>query len=303
MLEAHMDTVGEPDEPIEVRRSEGRLYGRGACDTKGSCAAMLAALARLAAQPRGRPTVVFAATVDEESGMAGSARLLEHAPRPDAAIVGEPTSLRPVRVHNGVVRVAVVARGEPAHTSKAHLGVNAVSAAARAITALEREVGAALAERAHPLAGPALLTAAMVRGGVAPNVVPARCEVQLDRRLAPGETAEAALGEIDAVLGRLRADGDDVSLDEPWVTLEPVETAEDHALVRAAEAATGARAEGAPYATDACRLSGAGGVPCVVLGPGSIDQAHTPDEWVALEEVERAVKLYERLVRALAEGS
>jgi acetylornithine deacetylase len=302
MLEAHMDTVPEADEPIEVRREGGRLRGRGSCDTKGSLAAMLAAVAALAGEDGPRPAIVFAATVDEESGMKGAERLLEHAPRPDAAVVGEPTSLVPVRVHNGVVRVALVARGRPAHTSKAHLGVNAVSAAARAIAAIEGEVGTGLADRAHPLAGPALLTASMVRGGVAPNVVPERCEVQLDRRLAPGETAEDALAELDAVLERLRAGGDDVRLDAPQIALPPVETPQDDLVVRAAEAAIGTAAAGAPYTTDASRLSGSGGVACVVLGPGSIDQAHTPDEWVPLEEVERAVGLYVALARRFAQS-
>lgn len=303
MLEAHMDTVPEGDEPIEVRREDGRLLGRGTCDTKGALAAMVAAVATLAAEDGPRPTVVLAATVDEEAGMTGAEHLLEHAPRPDAAVVGEPTSLLPVRVHNGVLRVAIVARGRQAHTSKAHLGVNAVSAAARVIAAIEADVGAGLADRAHPLAGPALLTASMVRGGVASNIVPERCEVQLDRRLAPGETADDALAELEAVLERLRADGDDVRLDTPQIALPPVETPEGDAVVRAAEAAIGTAAGGAPYTTDASRISGTGGVPCLVLGPGSIDQAHTPDEWVPLEEVERAVELYVGLARRFAEGA
>ncbi len=292
LLESHMDTVPQPATPIPVRREDGRLIGRGACDTKASGAAMVAALAQLAASDEPHATVIFAATVDEESGQRGSGALLEHLPRVDGAVIGEPTSLRPVRVHNGVMRLALTAHGTPAHTSHAHRGDNAISAAARAITSLETHVR----PRSHELAGPALLTAAVIRGGTAVNVVPERCEVLLDRRLGPAEAPEEALAEIDAALEG--CDGD-VRREEPFLALRGADTDAGHPLVRAAEEASGAPAEGAAYCTDAARLNGEGGIPFVVLGPGSIEQAHTVDEWVALDEVRRAVDVYARIARTL----
>jgi acetylornithine deacetylase/succinyl-diaminopimelate desuccinylase-like protein len=294
LFESHMDTVPQPESPIPVRRTGGRLTGRGSCDTKASGAAMVAALAELAAGREPHATVVFAATVDEESGQRGAAALLEHLPHVDGAVVGEPTCLRPVRVHNGVLRLALTARGRAAHTSHAHHGVNAISAAARAVAALDAEVR----PRSHELAGPALLTSAVIRGGTAVNVVPDRCEVLLDRRLGPGEPPAEAIAEIDAVIEARRRAGDDVRREEPTLALAGAETAAGHPLVRVAEEAAGAAPEGAAYCTDAATLSGVGGLPFVVLGPGDIEQAHTEDEWVALDEVRRAVDVYAGIARS-----
>ncbi len=307
LLEAHLDTVPQPREPIAVHRAAGRLYGRGACDAKGSLSAMIAALARLASRTV-HPTVVFGAVMDEEVLMTGSRALLRQLPPIDGAIVGEPTSLVPVRTHNGLVRFRIVARGRPAHTSRSHLGVNAVAIAARVVVAIEEELGPRLAARVNPLVGPALITPAVIHGGSAVNLVPEWCTIEVDRRLAPREDPAEALREVDQLLEVFRARGDDVVREEPTTTHPGIETSSEHPLVRAAERAASAvhgqpiLARGVPYGTDAANLSGVGGIPCVVLGPGSIDQAHSADEWVALDEVERAVELYVRVVDELAAG-
>lgn len=306
LLEAHLDTVAQPRNGLPIRRADGRLYGRGACDTKGSAAAMVAALARLAAIDD-RPTVVFAGAVDEEVAMAGSAALVGQLPQVDGAIVGEPTSLLPVRVHNGLARFRIVARGRAAHTSRAHLGVNAVATASRAVLAIQDRLVPVLQARTHPLAGPALATAAVIRGGVASNLVPDWCELDVDRRIAPGEDPDDALREIDALLDELRSAGDELEREAPSILLPAVETPADHPLVRVTEAAAAAvlgravTAGGVPYGTDASNLWGLGRIPCVVLGPGSIDQAHTEDEWVSLGEVEQATEIYVEAVRRFAE--
>jgi acetylornithine deacetylase len=301
LLEAHMDTVAQPRVALAVSRRDGRVIGRGACDTKGSAAAMVAAMARIAALPD-PPTVVFAATADEEVGMTGARSLVDQLPPVDAAIVGEPTSLLPMRVHNGLLRFRIVARGRAAHTSRAHLGVNAVAAAARAVLTIQDDLVPRLQARAHPLAGPALATAATISGGVAPNLVPEWAAVGVDRRIAPGEDPEAALAELDALLDVLRARGDDLTREDPEIEHPPVETPADHPLVALAESVVGAElgravtAGGVPYGTDASCLSGIGGIPCVILGPGSIDQAHTDDEWVPADEVVAAARIYESIV-------
>lgn len=307
LLEAHLDTVAMPEGGLTVRIESGRLTGRGSCDTKGSCAAMVGALALLAERGAERPTVMLAGAVDEEVAMAGSRALLEQLPRVDAAVIGEPTSLVPVRVHNGLARFRIVARGRSAHSSRAHLGINAISAAARAVTALDR-LTPRLHARAHPLTGPALLMAGVIDGGVAPNVVPDRCEILCDRRLAPGERAEDALDEIDDVLRELKETGAEIVREDPSILLPAVETRAEHPLVRAAESAAATvlgrhePAGGAPYGTDGSNLAGLGGIPCVVLGPGSIDQAHSQDEWVRMEEVEQAARIYAELASNFANG-
>jgi acetylornithine deacetylase/succinyl-diaminopimelate desuccinylase-like protein len=306
LFEAHLDTVPTPTGGIPVREEGRRLFGRGTCDTKGSLAAMIAAAGRLAELSGPRPTLVVAGVADEEYVMRGAAALPSQIPPVDGVVIGEPTSLAPVRAHNGFIRVRVQVGGRTAHSSKAHLGVNAIVHAARVVTALDDRLGERLRGRPHALTGPALLSPTMVSGGVAPNIVPDRCEVMFDRRLAPDESAAVALAEIDEVLDRLRADGVVVRLDEPIVALPGMETGQELPIVRAAEQAVAdtlgrpVPAHGVTYSTDACFLSGTAGLPCVVLGPGSIDQAHTDDEWVDLDEVATAVDVYVALALSLA---
>lgn len=306
-LEAHLDTVPTPPGGIPVRVEGRRLHGRGACDTKGTLVSMIGAVQRLAASGGRRPTVLVVGAVDEEYVMQGAAALLDQLPPVDGVVVGEPTSLVPVRAHNGFIRVRAHVHGRPAHSSKAHLGENAILGASRVLLQLDDEVGAALRDRSHPLTGPALLTATMIEGGVAPNIVPDRCSIWLDRRLAPGEDPRQALAEIDAVFARRRDAGDRVELDEPLISLPGLETEPADPFVLAIERAVGAAlgvprtSEGVTYSTDACYLNGHGGIPCVVLGPGSIDQAHTADEWVDLDEVVRGVDVFHELLLAAAD--
>lgn len=305
-LEAHLDTVPTPPGGIPVRREGRRLYGRGSCDTKGSLASMIGAVHRLAQRRGPRPTVLVVGAVDEEYVMKGAAALLEQLPPVDGVVVGEPTSLVPVRAHNGFIRLRAHVHGRPAHSSKAHLGVNAILGGARLLLALDEEVGTPLRDRPHPLTGPALLTATMIDGGIAPNVVPDHCGISLDRRLAPGERPETALAEIEAVLDRLRAEGHEVALDQPLIALPGLETPASDPFVAAIERAVQDAlhrtqpAEGVTYSTDACYLNGHGGLPCVVMGPGSIDQAHTADEWVDLDEVIAGVDVYAALLELAA---
>lgn len=302
VLEAHLDTVPGDVSPAAVRREGRRLYGRGTCDTKGSLAAMIAAVAKLALTDEPRPAVIIAGVMDEEFVMRGAAALIDELPEVVGVVVGEPTSLRPVRANNGFIRVYAHAHGRAAHSSKAHLGSNAIVTAARGITALDDTLGESLRHRTHPLTGPALLTATMISAGIAPNVVPDHCAVCFDRRLSPDEDPADALRAIEEVLQEVTQDDARIVLDEPIVALPGMDTPADHPLVRAAEEAVAAvlgeraPAGGVTYSTDGCHLSGRGNLPCLVYGPGSIDQAHTDDEWIDLDEVVAAVDVYAELV-------
>jgi acetylornithine deacetylase/succinyl-diaminopimelate desuccinylase-like protein len=303
LFEAHLDTVPAPQHKVIVHREARRLHARGSCDTKGSLAAMLAAVEQLSRESGPRPTLVVAGVVDEEFIMRGAELLLDQIGPVVGTVVGEPTSLVPVRAHNGFIRVRLQVHGKSAHSSKAHLGKNAILGAAQVVTALEARVGQRLQHRHHHLAGPALLTPTMVQGGIAPNVVPDRCELWFDRRLSPGEEPATALAEIDEVLNHLRAEGTEVDRDQPIVSLPGVETPANHPLVAATERAVGAvtgkheAATGVTYSTDACFLARSGETPFIVLGPGSIDQAHTDDEWIDLDELVQAVDVYAEVVR------
>lgn len=306
LFEAHMDTQPVPGwtrDPFGAEREGTRLYGRGSCDTKASLAAMLQALATIRGD-RPRPTIVVAGTVDEEYRKAGARALAASGTRSEAAVIGEPTSLELVLAHKGSVRWRIEARGRAAHTSKPHLGVNAITRMARVVTALEERLVPRLAGLGHRLVGPPTLTVSLIEGGIDLCIVPDRCEIAIDRRLVPGEMPKAALAEVEEVLASLRAE--DPTLDVQSI----LSAAEDPAVEaptdsRIAEVAARACAElagtgeprGVPYGTDASQLAPAG-IACVVLGPGSIDQAHTTEEYVELPQVEAAVEVYRRIMLA-----
>lgn len=303
VLESHLDTVTLPRIPRPVRVADGRVWGRGSCDTKASAAAMLVAIEQLLADPRPRPPLLFAGVVDEEYVMRGAEALLASVSEAAGIIIGEPTELLPIRAHNGCIRFEIVVHGSTAHTSLAHLGVNAVTSAAVMLTELDRDLGTTLATRPHVLTGVGLLTATEILGGTAPNVVPDQCVVRFDRRLTPAETPESALAEVDTVLDRLRSQSMQITRAEPWLEFGSVETPADHPLIRATERACrevlgrdDVISTGVPYCTDASKLEG---LPAVVVGPGSIVQAHTPDEWVEIDQVRAAVDLYREAVIAM----
>lgn len=302
VLESHLDTVPMPRISTVVREEGGRVWGRGSCDTKASAAAMLVAIESLIGDLRPRPTVIFAGVVDEEYVMKGAEALADAVVNADGIVIGEPTELLPIRAHNGCVRFGITVHGVTAHSSQAYLGVNAVSQAAVMLTELDRSLGTTLSKRQHVLTGVGLLTATDILGGTAPNVVPDECTVRFDRRLTPSETPESALAEVDGVLGRLRSEGMVITREDPWLEFSSVETDADHVLIRATESACAqilerpigeVRSTGVTYCTDASKL---GELPAVVLGPGSIAQAHTPEEWVEVSQVRLAVDLYRDVI-------
>lgn len=298
MFHAHMDTVGLSGKATtEAVSSGGLVYGRGACDTKGSLVAMVETLLLLrSVDAEERATILFVAGVDEELGGTGAEALVSAHPEIELAVVGEPTGLQVATAHRGVLRFEVATIGVPAHSSKPHLGVNAIHRMARVLDLLEGEYVPVLVDRAHPLVGPPTLNVSTIRGGRALNVVPAECVISVDRRVVPGEEPAALLREFDALFDGVRSEGVEVERREPFLSTAPLDTPSDHPLVtrlaRAREAVIGEPGEpiGVPYGTDASFFAPAG-IDCVVFGPGSIDQAHSDDEWVAVEETAVAAEI------------
>lgn len=307
VLEAHMDTVsvkGMSISPFEPRVADGRMYGRGSCDTKAGLATMMHALASLKAEGTTPPCEVWlAAVVDEEYSYRGVVKLCEGISAA-ASIVAEPTELRAVIATKGVLRWRIVVRGKAAHSSKPHLGVNAIHHMSRVVLALE-EMHARLAEDApHALLGTATGNVGVISGGTQVNFVPDQCAIEIDRRLLPGERVEEVLVRYETLLGELRQrhPGLDVFMEAPMLTDEALETLESEGVVQVASSVLsdlGLNASpcGVSFSCDASKLARAG-VPTIVFGPGSIDRAHAAVEYVELDQVQLALEFHKRFLKS-----
>jgi acetylornithine deacetylase len=308
LLDAHQDTVpvdGMTIKPFQPEQRDGRIYGRGACDVKGGMAAILAAVARLThEQPRPLPTIIVSCTVDEENGFCGARRLIDlwadggngFIPRrPDAAIVLEPTGLNLVVAHKGVVRWRVHAHGRAAHSSCPEAGENAIYTMARTITAIEQYAANIANTTVHPRCGRATVNVGTIHGGAGVNTVPDRCTIEIDYRPLPGE-------ELDAVRQRLldhvaHSVPSDSRLEHelPFMQGQPLSDEHNGSLAErlfrvVREVVGSCRQMGVPYCTNAPFYASAG-IPTVVFGPGSLEQAHTADEWLPVDQLLQATDI------------
>ena len=301
VLAPHMDTVGVvSDEQFDPRLKNGRIYGRGACDTKGSVAVFLSALLNLAlAKKRPASTeIVLVALVDEENGQAGSRFVARSGFRADLAIVGEPTRLQIVTAHKGDLWLQLETRGKAAHGSRPELGRNAVHLMAKIVHLLETDYARQLRKRRHPLLRQATINVGTISGGRQPNIVPDRCAIRIDRRTIPGENDNAVKREILSFIRQhgLSATLIDTKHEEP---APPMETSLRLPMVQQFLQCAGQKKPvGVDFFTDAGVLAAAG-IPSVVFGPGDIAQAHTADEWVAVSQLERGTKMLGRFLQSL----
>ena len=300
-LVGHTDTV--PYDPawaeaLALTEGDGKLYGRGACDTKAFIAAALAAVAGCDLARLRRPlALVF--TADEEVGCLGAKRLAEAgALRVRRAVVGEPTSLRPMRAGKGYCLAEVKVFGREGHSAYPAEGASAIMRAARLITGVGR-VAEALEAEPHADFDPpyTTLNVGVVSGGTAKNVIAGECRFTLEWRPVPGQAASRAVKLIQAEAERLRAgdEGFDYEIDVLRLD-EGVETPADAGLVRHLEAATGQAAGTIAFGTEAPQLAEMG-AEAVVFGPGSIRTAHRTGEFVPAAELERCVEILALTIR------
>ncbi len=305
LFEAHTDTVppstGQLD-PFTPRMEGEKLYGRGSCDTKASVVAAFLALASILPVRERRTTLSVAFTMGEELGHEGAKHLAAAGFRADAAVIGEPTGLDVVAAHKGVLRWKMVTVGRSAHSSNPEKGCNAILKMARVIRALEDRLIPRLRERSHPLLGSPTLSVGRIEGGLQVNIVPDRCTVELDWRILPGESWGAARRELEAALEPACAEDPElrVVIDEPDQAFAGMETPLDAPIVRLAQEAVRRidgehPVRGVAYGTDGAELSPAG-IPCVVLGPGHIEQAHTSSEFVDIQQVLKAAAIYREIM-------
>lgn len=312
VLSGHTDVVpvdGQPWEtdPFRAVRTEGRIYGRGACDMKSFIACTLAAAPKFLEAPLKRP-VHLAFSYDEEVGCLGAPVLIRDLQaagvKPSGCIVGEPTGMQVMTGHKGLRVYRCRVRGLEAHSSLAPSGVNAIEYAAQLIARI-REIAAELRSR-----GPrdedfgvpfVTLSTGVIRGGTATNIVPRDCEFRFDLRYLPGMNASEPIDRMrrfaaETLLPEMRrvAPGADVRI-ELEEDAPALDTAADHPIARlGARLCGGAKPGRAPFATDGGHFHRAG-IPTIVLGPGSVEQAHQPNEFIALEQVAQCEQFLERL--------
>jgi succinyl-diaminopimelate desuccinylase len=299
LLAPHLDTVAATDDQFRPRVQGGKLYGRGACDTKGSIAAMLTALCELAKTGRrpGETEILFIGLIDEEYAQAGSRAVARSRLKADLAIVGEPTLLQVVTAHKGTLWLRLETRGQAAHGSRPELGRNAVLEMARIVELLETKYAAQLSRKRHPLLGRATVSVGFISGGTQANIVPDSCVISVDRRTLPGETQAGVWREIRSLLARhgLKARLTDDKM-APCVALE---TDPRSPLVAQFLNEIGQRRPaGVNYFCDAAILASAG-IPSVAFGPGDIGHAHRPDEFISLRSLDGARNLLIRFLSSL----
>ena len=303
ILAPHMDTVGHAamaDSLFRPQKRGDRLFGRGACDTKGSIAAMLTAIlnvARSSQRPR-ETEIVLAALVDEENNQSGSRALAESGFRADLAIVGEPTRLKVITAHKGDLWLTLRTRGKAAHGARPELGRNAVHAMARIVDLLETTYRKRIARRQHRLLGSATVNVGSIRGGTQPNIVPDACEITVDRRTLPGEADAGVAREIRSLLKQIGLAAevlDDKAMSPCW----PMETNPKLPLVRSLMKAAKQRAPAGVHFFSDASIFAHSGTPAVLFGPGDIAQAHTVDEWISIRSLDRATAILTEFLRDL----
>ena len=309
VFESHADTVsvdGMTVNPFQGLIKDGVIYGRGACDTKGSGAGMLWALKEYMELSTCANNIAVLFVTDEEATKTGTTAFvqtqLEHLDwTPTGVIVGEPTLCQPVVAHNGVIRWKVSTQGVAAHSSNPSNGQSAISAMSKLILEFEKEYCSKIS-LTHPLTGQAACSVNTISGGTAVNIIPNFCEIEIDRRTLPGEDSEQVLKDMKAVL-------DSISLRDPTILIGTSTPFVDYQLDPTVnrdlalqiseiliEMGLSGEQSGAGYGTDASTYSKAG-IPAVVIGPGSINQAHTKDEWLEIAELNKSVSVYKQIMK------
>ena len=304
MLNAHMDTVGVAgmDDPFVPRLEDGRLYGRGAHDMKGSLAACMLATAGASGR-RLRGDVVLTAVADEEFASIGTEAVAASA-RADAAIVTEPTDLELAVAHRGFVHLQVDVQGRAAHGSRPELGIDAIAKMGRVLVGIEALDGRLRASPTHPRLGSGSVHASLIDGGQEFSSYPARCSLQAERRTIPGESAALAERELREIVERAGEGDPDFSAEfHAPISREPFEVSEDEEIVRlvrrhAADVLGAPPATvGVPFWADSALLAAAG-IPTVLFGPVG-EGLHSEVEWVDVASLEQCVEIYSAVAAEL----
>jgi len=315
LLTGHMDTVPPFDmkDPYHVRIEDGKMFGRGVVDMKGALSCMMiamAALKRARIEPEG--DIIFAAVIDEEDSSLGTKALIQSGLTADAAIVGEPTEMEICVGHKGVEWFEVSFQGKAVHGGKQKEGVNAIQKAAMFINRIEMDLIPKLDGRVHPIIGESTLNYGFIKGGTQPSTVAGECILQIGRRWIPSEKYEDVIADFQLILDQMQEEDPNFKavfrpMEEELVNGKPIEddcrheameTQLDHPIIFAAKKAVADifGKEAAPRAFDAWSdgglLNAYGKIPSIVLGPGNLESAHSPGEFLEVNEVVPATFIY-----------
>ncbi|HEY9076742.1 MAG TPA: M20 family metallopeptidase [Anaerolineaceae bacterium] len=320
MFNGHTDTVPAyqmeiPPFKPEVRN--GLLYGRGTVDMKGQLACMMAAMHLL--QRSGYPLkgdLLFTGVINEEDRSEGTEYLVRNGPYADRCVVGEPTGLEIMAGHRGLEWLEFEFIGKAAHGGTPHKGINAISKAARFIRRVEEVLQPKLAERVHPIIGPAVMNFGVIKGGTQPSSVADRCVIQMDRRWVPMETLDQVLGEYQAILDELTRDDPTFKctmtrMESNMATMDhyPMEIPLDDPLVTDLKNSLRMVLEKDPAIsafggwTDASLISNFAHIPTVVFGPGDLSVAHSRIEFIPVEELRAGTLTYTLLAAVFCNRS
>lgn len=314
LLETHLDTVDVKEmviEPFTLIETEGKWYGRGSCDAKGQITAMLIGLKKALVEGNGQlpVNIVFAAVVDEEHRHRGVDDLVKGSINADLAIVGEPTELQFGAFHKGSIRFELSTTGKSVHSSTPWKGDNAIEKMSDVIQILKHDIRKMVENITHPLCGKSSVSVTLIQGGEQVNIIPNKCSIHIDRRLNPQEQWQEALNTIKETV-KLRVSSaiwNDLIWHDPYLIDPPLSNNLSskglQALKRVMEKInSNYDFVGLQYGCDASKIA-EHHIPTVVFGPGSIDQAHTNDEWIDIDELLYAIDIYSKVFLTISFNS
>jgi len=304
VLAGHSDTVPYDanrwkTDPFKLEEKDGKLFGLGATDMKGFFPVIMAAVQSFLDKPLKHPLIILA-TADEESSMSG-ARALADSGKPKAryAVIGEPTELVPIRMHKGIMMEAIRIRGHAGHSSNPALGKSALDAMNQVMNELiilRNDLQLKYRNPSFEVQTPTL-NLGCIHGGDGANRICGECELHFDLRLLPGMDNEELRTAIQNRLTPIaESSGTDIVFSSLFEGVEPFNEPLDSELVKVCETLTGHSSESVAFATEAPFMQQLG-MQTVVLGPGSINQAHQPDEFISIDQLEPAVKIVQELIR------
>lgn len=305
MLAGHLDTVGVEGmthDPFSADMNGGRIYGRGSCDMKSGVAAMCVGALRAYRLAGNSPKrqIVIAAVADEEYESLGMRALLDSGIRAECAVLTEPTKLAICPAHRGFVWIEIAFTGRAAHGSRYDVGIDAIRHAGLLLAELDALEAGPLHTRSHTLLGRPSLHASTIVGGIGMSTYPDRCILRIERRTIPGESEQTAVDEVTSALERVRARRPRIEASVKLIAAQqPSDVAPDALVVRMLETALKAEAmpakvEGLSAWTDAALLNAAG-ISAVCFGPGDIALAHAAEEFVPVDEIEKATTVLQRV--------